>query len=387
MTCPPLMGLARLTRRVYHETDVQSLNDDLLARLQANEDDAHAWLDLSLLATLRFQHELARSARHVALSLQNRYTLDSEQPAQMSLLAVLAPGDLMANTPLEFLLEHSAITLHLLYLRTIDDLCEPLPAHDVLFVAVGESDQNRPLLEALAERLRDWPKPVINRPEYILETSRDRACALLADIPGVLIPETACLHRSLLPRLMEDLTQVLIVRPIDSHAGHHLEKLSRISDVQDYLEEVPDEWFYVSSFIDYSGTDGRFRKYRIVLLGEQSYAGHLAISEHWMVHYLNAGMTESAEKRAEEARFMACFDTDFAVRHAQALADILHRTRLDYLILDCAELADGTLLIFEIDTSAVLHDMDDAEHFAYKHKPMNTLFTAFQGFLLAKAAF
>lgn len=379
-----LMGLARLTRKVYHETDLQHINDALLARLQADENDAEAWLDLSILALLRFQHELAGQARRVALSLRNQYTLPAVKPQRLTLLALLAPGDLMANTPLEFLLENSAITLHLLYLRTLDDL-NPAPDHDVLFVAVGQSDQNRPLLESLVERLRQWPRPVINRPEHILQTGRDSAYTLLADIPGLLIPETVRLHRSQLEPLVATFNAPLIMRPVDSHAGRDLAKVDDVSGLRTYLEALPAEWLYVSPFINYAGPDGLFRKYRIVLLDTRSYAGHLAVSEHWMVHYLNAGMTTSASKRAEEARFMQNHDSDFARRHGDVLAAIMRRTRLDYLILDCAELNDGTLLLFEMDTSAVMHDMDHGEHFAYKQAPMQRLFEAFQAFLLERA--
>jgi len=379
-----LMGLAGLARKVYHDSDLQDTNDQLLARLQADDNDATAWLDLSILATLRFQHDLAAQARRVALSLTNHYTLPAVKPQRLTLLALLAPGDLMANTPLEFLLENSTITLHLLYLATLDDL-KRAPAHDVLFVAVGQSDRNRSLLEALVEGLRHWPRPVINRPEQILRTGRDSAFTLLADIPGLVIPETARLHRSQLEPLVATFNAPLIVRPLDSHAGRDLAKVGDPAGSRAYLETVPDEWFYVSPYIDYAGPDGLFRKYRIVLLDTRSYAGHLAVSAHWMVHYLNAGMRSSASKRAEEARFMQDYDTDFARRHERALSEISRRTRLDYLILDCAELPDGTLLLFEIDTSAVIHDLDQGTDFAYKQAPMQRLFTAFETFLLARA--
>ena len=55
-----------------------------------------------------------------------------------------------------------------------------------------------------------------------------------------------------------------------------------------------------------------FRKYRIALIEGRPFACHMGVSEHWMIHYLNAGMRESAPKRAEEACFMAEFDQDFA---------------------------------------------------------------------------
>jgi len=71
------------------------------------------------------------------------------------------------------------------------------------------------------------------------------------------------------------------------------------------------------------------------------YVCHLAVSPRWMVHYLNAEMLDNADNRAEEARFMAGFDADFARRHAAAFADLHRRIGLDYFAIDCAETETG----------------------------------------------
>jgi len=51
-------------------------------------------------------------------------------------------------------------------------------------------------------------------------------------------------------------------------------------------------------------------------------------------------------ERAEEARFMAAFDTDFAVKHEVALRAIAERVGLEYFAIDCGETPDGRLLLF-----------------------------------------
>ena len=104
-----------------------------------------------------------------------------------------------------------------------------------------------------------------------------------------------------------------------------------------------------------------------------------------MIHYLNAGMAESAEKRDEEARFMAQFDAGFAVRHAGAFQAIFERAGLDYLGIDCAETADGKLLIFEIDSCMIVHAIDSVDIFPYKQPQMRKLFDAFSR-MLTRAA-
>jgi hypothetical protein len=96
-------------------------------------------------------------------------------------------------------------------------------------------------------------------------------------------------------------------------------------------------------------------------------------------------MGESAEKRAEEARFMANFDTDFAVRHTGALHGIAERVGLEYLPLDCSETRDGRLLLFELGTNMIVHAMDPPDVFPYKLPQMQKVFGAFQEMLKAKA--
>jgi hypothetical protein len=103
-----------------------------------------------------------------------------------------------------------------------------------------------------------------------------------------------------------------------------------------------------------------------------------------MVHYLNAGMAEHAERRLEEASWMADFDTDFAVRHADAFAALHRRLGLDYFAIDCAELSDGRLLLFEADVAMIVHSMDSATVFPYKKQSMATLFAAFEDALASR---
>jgi hypothetical protein len=120
-------------------------------------------------------------------------------------------------------------------------------------------------------------------------------------------------------------------------------------------------------------------------MGGRPYIAHMAISDHWMVHYLNAGMAESEEKRAEEAAVMERFDEDFAVRHAAAFAALHERLGLDYFAIDCAELPDGRLLVFEADVSMIVHALDPEALYPYKRPQMMKVFKAFEAVLRERA--
>src|SRR5262249_53153513 len=139
-------------------------------------------------------------------------------------------------------------------------------------------------------------------------------------------------------------------------------------------------------YIDYASPDGRFRKLRVALIEGRPFIAHMAVSEHWMVHYLNAGMAEDPGKRAEEAGMMATFDAGFARRHAAAFPALHAAFGLDYLALDCAEDRQGRLLVFEADTAMILHDMDPPDLYPYKAPAMRRLFDAFQTLIARRAA-
>ena len=110
--------------------------------------------------------------------------------------------------------------------------------------------------------------------------------------------------------------------PIGSHAGFGLAKLADRDALAAYLAEREECELFISRYVDYSGPDGKFRKYRIVIIDGKSHACHMAIADEWKVWYLNADMALSVRHRLEEAMFMETFDRDFAACHAGALAEL-----------------------------------------------------------------
>ena len=388
----PLIGVAPLMRLAFAGHDLMPIGQALLERAQAHPDDAHAYMDFATVMILTGNRDNALAVQNEAITLQQRYTIPARQPGPgLTLLVLMGPGDLMANTPIEFLVEDSDVTLELLYVRAGDEFPEVVPEHDVLLVAVAESETNQPLLERLTAYVSDWPRPVINRPEYIRVLSRDGVCAALQGLPGVEMPVSVRTTRAALEaiaggarplgELLPDGGFPIIVRPLGSHAGTNLEKVETPEQLGAYLQAVPAQQFYISRFVDYRNADGLFRKYRIVLIAGRPYICHYAISQHWMIHYLNAGMTDSADKRAEEAACMAGFDDGFARRQQAALQEIDRRMGLPYLGIDCAEMPNGDLLIFEADNAMVVHGMDPVAMFPYKVPAMRKVFDAFRALL------
>jgi len=380
-----VIGVARLARMVFEGVPVEPLFERLKARAQAAPDDAGALMDLATLLLLSGQQDVGLGLQAQALAMQRTFVRRARAGGELTLLAIVAPGDLMANTPLDFLIEEAAIDLVSLYAEPDGGLADA-PPHDVAFLGIGESEANRTLLESVAAALGRWPRPVLNGdPRLIQRLSRDSVSAAMAETPGLVAPQAVRASWADLQALAGGRCPAspfpVLVRPIASHAGAGLARMDDAAAIAPYLAERTEEVFYVCPFVDYAGPDGLYRKQRIALIRGRPFVCHLAISEHWMVHYLNAGMAENPGRRAEEAAFMAGFDEGFAVRHAEAFAALHARLGLDYMGIDCAELPDGRLLLFEADTAMIVHAMDPPDLFAYKAAPMRKLFAAFEALL------
>jgi glutathione synthase/RimK-type ligase-like ATP-grasp enzyme len=390
------LGLAPFLRASIAGADLRAMAQAALEHVGQNPESANLWLNLSTLMFSLGQREAGFATQNQALALARLFEIKATtQPAALRLLVLMVQGDVAANTPLDCLLEQGDIDLLLYFISPDAILPSPVPAHDAVFIALGDAPEHRPLLATLAEKLAHWPQPVLNSANAIPNTERAQASRLLQAIDGVLMPTTRAFSRAALaggiPRAAdntpdaEHLAFPLIIRPYDSHAGRDLDKIESAGDLQAYLARVAAEQFFIAPFIDYRSHDGLYRKFRIALVEGAAFIVHMAISAHWMIHYVNAGMYEEPQKRAEEAQFMAQF-AQFTQRHQAALAAISARMGLDYVCFDGAETQDGKLLVFEIDHVMVVHAMDLPELFPYKVEPIQQIQMAFRQMLVNRVA-
>jgi glutathione synthase/RimK-type ligase-like ATP-grasp enzyme len=295
-------------------------------------------------------------------------------------LAFVTLGDFMVNTPLDFLLHGSDATLILHFVDADTAHLTDLPPHDVAFMAIGESPETLAVLARMGALLADYPGRCFNAAtDKIARLCRDGVSLMLAGEESIVAPYTVRLDREdvIEALVCNDMAYPVIMRPVGTHAGAGMARILAAGDLVEWLRGSDAEQIFLAPFIDYRGPDGLYAKQRIVLIQGRPFASHLAASQHWMVHYLNADMTEHADRRAAEAEWMADFDTDFAARHAKAFEAMYRLVGLEYFGLDCAELPDGRLLIFELDVAMIVHDMDSAEVFPYKKPVMHKLFAGF----------
>jgi len=394
--CADRIGMAKLAKMAFDGKDLRPVWRELIAKLLDGTADAGEALDLSLIAQLLGDKQGGLAIQYeVLLSHQLfRAPCASRQP-RLRVLALAAATDMGSNTPIEFLLEESGIELMMLYVIPEVELPTPLPDHDVAIVIASDSEDCRDALRKIGAAAQRWPRPLLNPPNLVGRLDRDKLHVLLRGIDGLEIPATIAVTRERLLEISEpagvskmaaDLAFPIIARPRGSHAGVGLAKIDDAAGMRSYLDGRAEREFFVSRFVDYSGEDGLFRKYRVALVDGHPYACHMAIADRWDIWYLNAGMSADASKRLEEETFMRTFDVGFGRRHRTALAAIAERIGLDYFMIDCAETKDGSLLIFEADNTAVVHNMDAPAVFPYKAPQMRKVFDAFAAMLARRAA-
>jgi hypothetical protein len=393
----PIHGTAALAHRAFAGADLPALLASIHRPVFTPAQDAALTYDTSLALRLTGEPMAAAALQFYALGGEQMFRVAPafapRAEPRLRLLALVAPGDLMVNTPLDFLTAHLDVDLDLLFVRPGRDLPAKMPDHDVAFFAVSESDPAT--LARLAPLFATWPRPALNDPARVARLTRDGVARGFAALPGTFAPPVLRATRAAIlaalnspdgpAKLMPGLEFPLLLRPFGSHAGAGLVKADDAAALRGALAVAPGGDFFLSPFVDYAGPDGLFRKYRVAFIDGAPFLVHMAVSEHWMVHYLNAGMTDRAERRDAEAAAMANFDRDFARRHQDAFAALNAWVGLDYHQIDCAETRDGRLLVFEADVAAIVHMMDPPDLFPYKPRQMRRLITAFSDMLRRRA--
>jgi len=366
----------------------------MLENAATDPDLANRYMRMFYLFQGTQQDEFSLDMQAKALSLRSTYRLQTHttEPA-IRLLALCAAGDMRENLPLDYLIEHQAIQLELLYILPDQPPPLQLPDHDVAMVAMGYSKNNTPLLQTLCNWAAHWPRPLLNHPAWIPYCERERAYQTLKHIPGLIIASQEKWTRHALLSLAKDPDPArglghwptpFTLRPSELHAGIGFEKISNAKEFELYLNQNPQEEFYASPYIDTQGEDGLYRKFRLSLIQGLPYVSHLAISEHWVVHYKSAQMEFNEDKKREELLFMQHFEDNIAKPFEHIFQEIHRLIPLDYWVLDCALSKKGELIVFELDNSAWVHDTDSEELFPYKKAVMQKTFTAFYQMLIER---
>ena len=269
----------------------------------------------------------------------------------------------------------------------------PLPAHALVFNAVGDADACGAALAAARVLTAKTSAPVINPPERVIPTGRAAVAERLAWLDGVGTARTDLLPRSMLEGPDAHATLAahghafpLLVRSPGFHTGEHFARVERAGDLPAALADLPGEALYVMQFVDTRDAAGAYRKYRVMFVDGEFYPLHLAISPNWKVHYYSAEMAENAAHRELDRAFLEDMPGVLGAPAIAALRRIVATLGLDYAGIDFGMDRSGRIAVFEANATMIVPIPGADERWDYRRPAVNRVIAAVHAMLLAKAS-
>lgn len=390
VTCHPddPMGHVNLANLLFEEGEIESARAHFEKAIELDPDHFQAHQGMSYIMTRLGDEQKAEW--HRKLGFQSHAVIELPfrgrgAPVRLLLLASTTSG----NTPIRPILTNQIFHVFIVFVDFLD-ADTPLPEHDMVFNAISDVDIAASSLVAAKCALKRTNVPVINSPQAVLETARVRMAERLSGVDGVIAPRMAvvsrrCLESSDATELLSreyGFTFPLLLRTPGYHTGQHFEKVNTREDLPSMLAEVPGDDLLVIQYIDTSGSDGMFRKYRVMMIGGTLYPLHAAISKDWKVHYFTADMAENAEHRLEDAHFLENMPDVIGPRGMDALKEIQNTLGLDYAGVDFGLNADGDIILFEANATMVVNPPDPAPQWQYRRKYVDRIYEAVHRMLI-----
>jgi len=304
------------------------------------------------------------------------------------LLLVSAEG---GNVPIRPLLDDRVFLTSVVMAEYFDPSL-PLPPHALIFNAIGDADLCQPALDAVTQILARSSAPVVNHPSAIAPTGRADNARRLAGLPDVVVPRIVSLPRSALaardaPAVLarEGLAFPLLLRSPGFHTGRHFVRVERAEDLAAAVQALPGGVLTAIQPLDARGPDRKWRKYRVMFVDGRLYPLHLAVSDHWKVHYFTADMADKPSHRAEEAAFLADMPCVLGRRGMAALEAVRDALALDYAGVDFAVGDEGQILLFEANATMVVNPPEADQRWAYRRPAVARIHDAVRAMLLGRA--
>ncbi|MGH6955100.1 MAG: hypothetical protein ACREEW_00370 [Caulobacteraceae bacterium] len=261
---------------------------------------------------------------------------------------------------------------------------QELPAHDVIFNAIGDADLCGAALEGARRIVAMSPAPVVNAPERVAQTGRAANAARMAAIPGLIAPAMRQLPRQ---ALLADraLAFPLLLRSPGYNTGQHFVRVERRDDLEAAAADLPGGALIAIEPLEARGRDGLWRKYRAMFVGGAILPLHLAVSRHWKTHYFTADMAACAARRREEAAFLDDMAGTIGSRAMAALGGVEATLGLDYAGVDFGLDAEGRLLFFEANPGMAVLAPGPEPMWDYRRAPAARVVEAARALVIGRA--
>ncbi len=272
------------------------------------------------------------------------------------------------------------------------DEAQPLPRHKLIFNALGDADVCAAGLHIAATVAAKSGAPIVNDPRRVLLTGRAENARRLGMVPGVVAPKIATMPRVLLggvggaAALAErGFTYPLLLRTPGFHAGQNFLKVDAPPDLPQAVGQLPGDELLAIEFLDVRGADGKVRKYRAIVVDGRLYPLHLAIADHWKVHYFSADMADRPDHRAEDAAFLENMEAALGPRAMAALEAVRDTLGLDYAGIDFSIDPSGRVAVFEANATMVIPPPKRDERWDYRIAPAERVVDAVRTMLIERS--
>jgi len=263
------------------------------------------------------------------------------------------------------------------------DPAQPLPAHDVVLVAVADVESDAAALAIAAGIVERTGAPVLNRPDRVMRTARAEQARRLASIDDVVVARVESVSRDGLLRSGAGAAAralgyayPFLVRSPGFHNGRFFELVRDDGELEAELRAMPRDEVLLIGYADTRAADGMVRKYRVMSIGGTLYPVHLAISPNWKVHYVSSAMAGNAAFRAEEAVFLNDMHDVLGTRAVTALTAIARSMDLDYGGIDFGIAPDGRVVVFEANGAMAIFVPDADPRWDYRRPAMTAALRA-----------
>ena len=193
-------------------------------------------------------------------------------------------------------------------------------------------------------------RPCFNHPAAVMRTTREEVSRRLAGIPDLTVPRTIRIAETTPTSVRggiaaAGLNYPVLVRVAGSHLGTTLTRIETPDEIESIarLDCDASSSLYVTEFCDFVSPDKRYRKFRVVVIGEDIFLRHCIIAEQWMIHRND----RAADTKDEEHATFAVFDRNWKPHLLPIFNEIGLRLGLDYFGVDCNIDETGRVLLFE----------------------------------------
>lgn len=223
----------------------------------------------------------------------------------------------------------------------------------LIFNQIADADTHCGALERCAQLCEQIHCPVINRPDRIMRTTRDRVSDLLQGVPGIIMPRTVRFQPKSPEHVVdraasESLAYPFIVRVAGDHSGKNMILVDDGEDHQS-MHVLPFDGrdFYLTEYVDYKDDEGLYHKQRIVMVDGEPVLRHSLFDSNWKIHSSSVAFVRARESWETTRERMNHMDKELIPKLLPKLREISNRLQLEYFGVDCNIRPNGEMLIFE----------------------------------------